>query len=67
MAYDARRKVAVIFVPLFFGVIALFNFISSPRFEAYRAVDVVRLVGCGMCFGVAIVGIVIALRGSRVS
>ncbi len=67
MAIDPKRKVAAIFLPLLFGLMALFNFISSPRFEAYRAVDVVRLVGCGMCFGVALVGIVIALRGSRVS
>jgi hypothetical protein len=35
---------------------------ARARFEAIRAVDVVQLIGAGMCFGVALVGIVIILR-----
>ena len=66
MAIEKRRKVAIIFLPLFFGLIVLFNTMSSPRFEAYRAVDVIRLIASGMCFGAALVGIVIMLRGRRV-
>ena len=34
----------------------------AARLGAIRAVDVVRLIGVGMCFGVALVGIVIMLR-----
>ena len=32
---------------------------GAIRLEAIRAVDVVQLIGVGMCFGVALVGIVI--------
>jgi uncharacterized membrane protein len=43
-----------------FGVINLMS--MAARLEAIRAVDVVRLIGVGMCFGVALAGIVIMLR-----
>ena len=43
-----------------FGAINLI--IMSARLEAIRAVDVVQLIGVGMCFGAALVGIVIMLR-----
>jgi hypothetical protein len=43
-----------------FGAINLLS--MTARLEAIRAVDVVRLIGVGMCFGVALVGIVIMLR-----
>ena len=43
-----------------FGAINLMS--MAARLEAIRAVDVVRLIGVGMCFGVALVGIVIMLR-----
>jgi len=45
---------------LSFGAINLIS--MAARLEAIRAVDVVRLIGVGMCFGVALVGIVIMLR-----
>ena len=43
-----------------FGAINLIS--MAARLEAIRAVDVVRLIGVGMCFGVALAGIVIMLR-----
>ena len=43
-----------------FGAINLMS--MAARLEAIRAVDVVRLIGVGMCFGVALDGIVIMLR-----
>jgi hypothetical protein len=43
-----------------FGAINLMSMVA--RLEAIRTVDVVRLIGVGMCFGVALVGIVIMLR-----
>jgi hypothetical protein len=43
-----------------FGAINLIS--MAARLEAIRAVDVVQLIGVGMCFGVALVGIVIMLR-----
>ena len=45
-----------------FGAISLINMAASARFEAIRAVDVVQLIGAGMCFGAALVGMVIILR-----
>ena len=43
-----------------FGAINLMS--MAARLEAIRAVDVVQLIGVGMCFGVALAGIVIMLR-----
>jgi hypothetical protein len=63
-----RRK--AVFVPVFLilmGIIALSNAASKPSFEAIRAIDVVRLVGVGMCFGAAIVTLVMFFRGPRSS
>jgi di/tricarboxylate transporter len=66
-----RRKVAPgIFIPvflIFMGIVALSNAASKPSFDAMRAVDVVRLVGVGMCFGAAIVTLVMFFRGPRSS
>ena len=33
--------------------LGLLSMMSSPRWERLRAVDVVQLLGCGACFGVA--------------
>jgi hypothetical protein len=45
-----------------FGAVSLMNMALSGRLEAVRAVDVVQLIGTGMCFGAAIFGIVTILR-----
>ena len=37
----------------------------NGRLEALRAVDVVQLIGTGMCFGAAVVGIVTIMRKRR--
>jgi hypothetical protein len=53
-----RRKGVPILVPLFIlsvGVAVLFNFASAPGFETLRAIDVIRLIAAGMCFGGALV------------
>lgn len=61
-----QRKVAPrVFVPIFLvfmGIVAFSNAASKPSFEALRAVDVVRLIGAGMCFGAAVVSLVVFLR-----
>jgi hypothetical protein len=44
-------------VPLFvasMGLIAFYNVASGPRFADIHAIDVVRLLAAGMCFGAAI-------------
>lgn len=57
-----NRPRTAVFIGVSFGAISLINMAASARFEAIRAVDVVQLIGAGMCFGAALVGIVIILR-----
>lgn len=64
---DRRKRVQIypaLFI-LFFGFAALLNFTGSPAFTTIRTVDVVRLVGSGMCFGAAIVLLGLFFRGPR--
>jgi len=50
---------------LFMGCAALLNAISSPHFELFRRFEVVRLIAAGMCFGAALVWLVMLFVGSR--
>jgi hypothetical protein len=52
-------------VPLFIGLIGLRNLMHQPRFENIRSVDVMQLLGSGMCFGVALASLFELLRGFR--
>ena len=49
-------------VVLMFGILSGMNILSSPRFDSYPAVDLVHVLGTGMCFGAAIAFCVSALR-----
>ena len=60
-----NKLVAAIFVPVLIGSIGLGNLMRSARFDAYRTVDILQLIGSGMCFGVALMSLVVMLRGSR--
>ena len=51
---NRRMFLGIFLVLIFFGVMNLLAIISSPAFENIRGVDVVRLIGTGMCFGGAI-------------
>ena len=66
-----RRKFApTLFVSLFvafMGFAASSNMASNPRFATFRSIDVVRLIAGGMCFGVALVGLVMFFIGRRSS
>ena len=41
-----------------FGAMSLLSMLSRPSLANIRAVDVVHLIGAGMCFGGAIVSLV---------
>jgi hypothetical protein len=41
----------------FFGLLALFSSLSKPRVAALHGTDILGLIGCGMCFGVGLVGL----------
>jgi hypothetical protein len=62
-----RRKVlgSAVFVPLIIGSVGLMNLMHQPRFETYRTVDVVQLLGTGLCYGVALVALIMLLCGPR--
>jgi hypothetical protein len=63
---DRRRPPIVIWIlPLLIGVAGFYRVTQSPSFEMYRTVDIVQLLGSGVCFGAAMVGIIFMLRGSR--
>ena len=49
-------------IAVLFGAVSLMNMVLNGRLQALRAVDVVQLMGTGMCFGAAVVGIVTVLR-----
>jgi len=49
-------------MPLLLGLVALFASLGKPRVEALHGTDILGLIGSGMCFGVALVGLLGRLR-----
>jgi hypothetical protein len=63
---DRKRPPIVVFIiPLMAGLAGFYRVTQSSNFELYRTVDIVQLLGSGACFGAAMVGVVLLLRGSR--
>ncbi len=62
---DRRRDLGTAAVLLVFGALSFVGLLGRPSFQAIRSVDVVHLIGTGMCFGAAIVAFASSLRGSR--
>jgi hypothetical protein len=62
---NLRRFPRIFFVLIFFGVMNLLHMITSPAWANIRVVDVVRLIGTGMCFGAAIIAFVAYGRDRR--
>jgi hypothetical protein len=60
---DRRMFLRIFFVLTAFGIVSFFAMLSSPAWANIRGVDVVRLVGTGMCLGGAIVSFVAYFRG----
>ena len=58
----AMKRPGTAIVAVLFGAVNLMNMALNRRLEAFRAADVVQLIGTGMCFGAALVGIVTILR-----
>jgi hypothetical protein len=52
---NRRSFLRIFFVLIFFGVMNILAMLSSPALANIRMVDIVRLIGTGMCFGAAIV------------
>ncbi len=60
-----RQTTAAILVPVLAGSVGLIHLMSQPRFEAIRTVDVLQLIGSGMCFGIALSAVIVLLRSKR--
>ena len=50
-----RESFRVVFVLAFFGLLSLCSMLARPTLATVRVVDIVHLVGTGMCLGGAIV------------
>lgn len=59
---NPRKFPRIFFILLFFGIMNLVAMLSNPATAAIRAVDTVRLIGTGMCFGAAIIALVAYYR-----
>ena len=59
---NRRMFPRIFFVLTFFGVMNLLHMLSGPAWANIRGVDIVRLIGTGMCFGGAIVSFVAYFR-----
>ena len=57
-----RIIVTLIVLPLLSGSAAFMNILGNPRFQDIRSIDVVRLMGIGACWGVAVAGIALLIR-----
>lgn len=60
-----RSPIAAWIVVLVVGLAGFYRVTQSPRFELYRAVDVVQLLGSGVCFGATMVGLIFMFRRAR--
>ncbi|HVT96142.1 MAG TPA: hypothetical protein VHE33_01460 [Acidobacteriaceae bacterium] len=63
----AKRKsplISTVVLVVIFGSLGLMNLSGKDRFKSYRTVDVVQLLGIGMCYGVALMGVGMLIRKS---
>ena len=63
--FRRRSLASAVLVPLMAGLAGLFHLMNQPRFGAIRTVDVVQLMGSGMCFGVALSALIALIRVPR--
>ncbi len=60
-----KRLIPAVAVPSLFGVLGLFEASRDTDVRALASINVVFLVTCGVCFGVALVNLIHFLRGRR--
>ena len=59
-----RSGIVAIIIPIVIGIGGLMTVLSRPRAAQYATVDLLELVAAGMCFGVALVWVLLRLRGN---
>lgn len=61
-----RRPPIVVFIILLMVSLAGFYQVTQrPSFAMYRTVDIVQLLGSGVCFGAAMVGMIVSVLRRR--
>jgi len=58
MSQSRKRGV----IALIIGLIGFMNVVRQQRFETYHAVDVLQFVASGICFGIALTGLMGRLK-----
>jgi glycopeptide antibiotics resistance protein len=48
------RNLPTIFIPILIAAIGFTQLARNPRFAAFHTVDALQLLGCGACFGMAL-------------
>ena len=64
---NRRTLLSIFFVLTSFGIMSLLATLSRPTLANIRAVDLVHLIGTGMCFGGAIVALGVYLHNHHSS
>lgn len=59
---NRRTFPRIAFLLTLFGVMNLLAMLSGPAWTNIRTVDIVRLIGTGMCFGAAVISFVVYYR-----
>ena len=55
----------IFFLVTGFGVLSLLAMFGRPTVADIRAVDIVHLIGTGMCFGVGLMALMAHFRGGK--
>ena len=62
MGVGKRPPIVIWILPFVVGLAGFLRVAGSPSFAMYRTVDVVQLLGSGVCFGATMVGVIFMLR-----
>jgi hypothetical protein len=62
VARRGRTLATSIILLVFVGSIGFFNLTQRPRFQTFHTVDVLQLLATGMCYGLALAGLLALVR-----
>jgi hypothetical protein len=65
MSNRYRHVATGVVVPLLIAAFGLFDLKQRPAFATFHKVDVIQLIVCGMCLGIALTGFIEFLRAPR--
>jgi hypothetical protein len=63
MSKSYRHVATGVILPVLLGLAGFFDLSQRPGYANFRAVDVFQLIAAGMCFGIALTGLIEFLRG----